>query len=329
MSFSSIHLVLDFDGTLTTTSTLPLIYNVGHRLNPSCLPWQAISQAYIDDHDALKSALVTKPTSLTQELEWLESLRSIEHRSIARVEATKVFRNITTAIVRAAAEEEVRDRRLAMRVGWERLVAMTIRGEGKVGIVSVGWSADFIRGCLRASLGITRAAERNETLEEGRKGADVALIDDVRANDILGGEEGKMDRYWDAATRDDRSRILTAQDKLRVMMDMVGTDQIDEPRRPVVYVGDSTTDLECLLHADIGIFVGGSADSMTEEQMELNETLNRISLDRRWIGEMREGDMKVPPVRSINTLLWWANDFDEICNSPLLSTGDVLDGIEK
>lgn len=159
MSANSIHLVLDFDGTLTTSSTLSLIYNTGHRLNPSCPPWQSISQAYIDDFNSMKTTSMAKPTTLLQALQRLEAMRAIEYRSIARVEATKVFRGATKEILHAAAEKAVRDAELEMRDGWQKLVGMVMKGEGKVGVVSVGWSGDFIRSCLCASLNRVWAAE--------------------------------------------------------------------------------------------------------------------------------------------------------------------------
>ncbi|KAL8853386.1 MAG: hypothetical protein Q9221_001702 [Calogaya cf. arnoldii] len=326
MPLPSIYLILDFDGTLTTASTLPLIYDIGHRLNPSCPSWQSISQAYIDDYRDLKSAQIIKPSTLLQELSWLESLRAIEHRSIARVEATKVFRGVTKEIIHSAADKAVRDREIELRPGWEKLVGKVMEGHGKVGVVSVGWSADFIKGCMEASVQRVAAAGQDGNLE---KGVDVASID-VRANNVLGGDEGKMDRYWKGASVDDRSRILTAADKLRVMTDVVDTEHIDGSRPLVVYVGDSTTDLECFLHADVGICFGGEPATMTGEQRDLEETLNRVGIDRRWLGDMKEADLEVALMQSINRpLLWWAKDFDEIRGSPLLNPRNYCKDREK
>ncbi|KAL9041278.1 MAG: hypothetical protein Q9180_001390 [Flavoplaca navasiana] len=318
MSSNSVHLVLDFDGTLTTSSTLSLIYDIGHRLNPSCPSWQSISQAYIDDSNRMETTSMVKPTTLLQALQRLESLRAIEYRSIARVEATKVFRGVTKEILHAAAEKMVRDAELEMRDGWQKLVGMVMKGEGKVGVVSVGWSGVFIRSCLHASLDRVRAAERDSDLHNR---VNLPLID-VRANNILGGDEGKMDRYWRAATSDDKSQILTAEDKLRVMKDIVGMDDLEGSRPLVVYVGDSTTDLECLLHADVGICLRDEAASMTWEQRELQEILDQAGIDCRWVGNMDEGDLEMPPLRSIDggvyhSQTWWARDFDEICQSLL------------
>ena len=323
MSAHCLHLVLDFDGTLTTTSTLPIIYNIGHRLNPSCPSWQSISQAYMEDYDRLKSTSV-KPTTLSQELKWLESLRAIEYRSITRVEATNVFRNVSKELMHSAAATAVRDRQIEMRPGWEKLVKKAMERKGRVGIVSVGWSPDLIRGCLSASPDRVGAAGQDGNLE---KGVDVALVD-VRANNVLGGDGGKMDRSREAPSVDQRSRILTAADKLRAMTDVVGTDHPDHSRPLILYVGDSTTDLECLLHADVGICLSGEPAAMTREQRKLTETLNRAGIDRRWIGDIQEGDVEVPLVPSTdpNEVLWWAKDFDEICQSSLFSARKHVDG---
>ncbi|KAL8658188.1 MAG: hypothetical protein Q9226_001186 [Calogaya cf. arnoldii] len=326
MALPSIHLILDFDGTLTTATTLPLIYDIGHRLNPLCPSWQSISQAYIDDYKNLKSAQMIKPSTLSQELSWLESLRAIEHRSIARVEATKVFRGVTKELIHSAAGKAVKDREIELRPGWEKLVGKVMEGHGKVGVVSVGWSPDFIQGCMEASVQRVGPAGQDGNFE---KGVDVASID-VRANNVLGSDEGKLDRYWRAASVDDRSRILTAADKLRVMTDVVDTEHIDGPRPLVVYVGDSTTDLECLLHADVGICLDGEPAAMTGEQRDLEEALNRVGIDRRWLGDMKEADLEVPLMQSINhSLLWWAKDFHEIRGSPLFSATNYCKYREK
>ncbi|KAL8885280.1 MAG: hypothetical protein Q9215_006841 [Flavoplaca cf. flavocitrina] len=318
MSSNSIHLVLDFDGTLTTSSSLSLIYDIGHRLNPSCPSWQSISQAYVDDFNSMKTTSMVKPTTLLQALQRLESLRAIEYRSIARVEATKVFRGVNIEILHAAAEKAIRDAELEMRDGWQKLVGMVMKEEGKVGVVSVGWSGDFIRSCLHASLERVRAAEQDS---DWANRVDLPLID-VRANNIIGGDEGKMDRYWRAATSDDKSQILTAEDKLRVMKDILGMDVVEGSHPLVVYVGDSTTDLECLLHADVGICLRDEAASMTWEQRELQEILDQAGIDCRWVGNMDEGDLEMPPLRSIDggvyhSQTWWARDFDEISQSLL------------
>ncbi len=141
---------------------------------------------------------------------------------MARVEATKVFRGVTKEILNSAAEKAVRDAELEMRGGWQRLVGIIMKEGGKVSVVSVGWSGDFIRGCLHASLDQFRATEQDGDLDNRLN----SPLIDVRANNILGGDDGKMHRYWRAATSDDRSQVLTVEDKLRVMKDIGGMDDV-------------------------------------------------------------------------------------------------------
>lgn len=143
-----------------------------------------------------------------------------------------------------------------------------------------------------------------------------------------------MDRYWRAATSDDKSQILTAEDKHRVMRDLVGMDDVEGSRPLVVYVGDSTTDLECLLHADVGICLRDEAASLTWEQRELQEILDQAGIDCRWVGNMNEGDLEMPPLRSIDgglyhSQIWWARDFDEICQSLRFIVRENIKGTEK
>ncbi|KAL8767494.1 MAG: hypothetical protein Q9209_006001 [Squamulea sp. 1 TL-2023] len=317
------HLILDFDGTLTTTSTLPLIYDIGYRLNPSSPSWNSIYRAYIDDYNELKVSYSKHRTTLSQELDWLEHLRVIEYRSIARVEATKVFRGVTKDVMHAAAEGVTKDGKLELRKGWEKLVTMVMEEEGKVSVVSVGWSAAFIRGCLSAASRLVRPDREDDASE---KSFHIEHIN-VRANEVLDDEEGRMERYWKAAASDDRTRILTAADKFRVMTDTVGRDHHERPGQLVIYVGDSTTDLECLLHADIGICLRGEANTMTGEQKELQGTLDRVGLVCRWMGTIKKDDMKARSTSRVhNNSLWWAKDFDEIYRSMLFSTsGNIKD----
>ncbi|KAL8778805.1 MAG: hypothetical protein Q9213_007240 [Squamulea squamosa] len=321
-----IHLILDFDGTLTTTSTLPLIYDIGARLNPFSPSWHSISRAYVDDYNELKASYSKQRTTLSQELDWLEHLRVIEYRSIARVEATKVFRGVTKDVVHAAAGETTKDKKVELRRGWDKMVNNVLEAEGKVAVVSVGWSAAFIRGCLNTALRLVRPDREDGTLE---KRFYIEHID-VRANEVLDDEDGNMERYWKAAASDDKARILTAADKFRAMTDMVGRDHDQRPCQLVIYVGDSPTDLECLLHADIGICLYGEANMMTREQRELRETLDRVRLGCRWIGTMKEDDIKPPSTSRVhNNLLWWARDFDEICRSLLFSASGNIKENDK
>ncbi|KAL8683430.1 MAG: hypothetical protein Q9186_000583 [Xanthomendoza sp. 1 TL-2023] len=324
-----VHLILDFDGTLTTTSTLPLIYNIGHRLNPSAPSWQSISQAYMDDYNVHLSCYPlasSRRKSLSEELAWLQSLRDVERKSTERVEAAGVFRGVTKTHVDSAARKAVREGDVAMRRGWQRIVESVMMSKGKVAVVSVGWSGDFIRGCLRTAY--------EQSYEGGGKGARIpSKIDDVDicANEILGGQEGKMTRHFPESSMAGDGGIWTAKDKEMVMAEVLSKCAQGSEAK-VVYVGDSPTDLACLLGADVGICIRNEG-STTAEQKLLDMTLNRIGVKSEWIGVMRldglEGKLRRndTQIQEEHGKLWWAKDFEEIGQSVLFSANtDSKDG---
>ncbi|KAL8801186.1 MAG: hypothetical protein Q9182_004635 [Xanthomendoza sp. 2 TL-2023] len=315
-----IHLILDFDGTLTTNSTLPLIYNIGHRLNPSAPSWQSISQAYMDDYNVHSSSYTPASPhrkTLREELAWLQSLREVERKSTERVEAAGVFRGVRKTDVESAARQAVRERDVAMRWGWESLVESVVTWNGKVAVVSVGWSGEFIRGCLR-----TAYDQRNEG---GGEGARIPCnIDnvDVCANEILGGQEGRMNRHFQDCSTTGDGGIWTAKDKRMAMAEIVSERAKESEAEVVVYVGDSPTDLACLLGADVGICIR-SEGSTTPEQKQLETTLDRTGVKTEWIGHMGsdglEGKWRTDDIeiKERHGILWWAKNFDEICQSVL------------
>ncbi|KAL8722075.1 MAG: hypothetical protein Q9225_001362 [Loekoesia sp. 1 TL-2023] len=255
--------------------------------------------------------------SVKQEFAWLESLRDVERKSVERAEAARIFRGVEKEDVRRAAENVIKEHKVVFRRGWDTLMRAAMQAAGNVGIVSVGWSGEFIRGCLRATIGEKLAAMEKA---EGKR-VDVESMD-IRANQILGGQQGRISRYFEEGGKKGTGGIWTARDKRKVVQEIVG----EEPRgseQTLVFVGDSTTDLECLLSADIGICIRNEGE-MTGEQMELERTLRRIGVACRWIGEMKPGDVESSSKsneQGIYDDLWWASNFDEICISPILDAG--------
>ena len=189
---------------------------------------------------------------------------------------------------------------------------MRDKNDGKVGVISVGWSGEFFRGCLRTGME-----------EEGHKGMDVDDID-IRANEIVGGESGKASRYFEEGGRGGEGGLWTSGDKKAVMSEIMEAGK--KEGRVVVYVGDSVTDLECLVAAHVGICVrdfNEEEEGMSTEQRGLHATLERVGITCSWIRDMGADDVE-EAVRERNVQLagniWWARDFDEICNGPLFNS---------
>jgi len=307
-------LFLDWDGTLTATSTLPLIASIATLpdIHPS-LP--ALFKAYSDNlktHDQAYQPAKHERRTIPAELRYLESLHSVEKASIERVEASRIFENLRMGDVEVAASECVENGQITLRKGWAGLVEYVRSSQclGKVEIVSVAWSRRFIYHvlgkCARMAAGV---------------GVNVKDVE-IKANEIYDDGSGRLDRYFKA----EGTGIWTASDKLRVMDDLVqdfttilgNASSVGVGLKPsTIYIGDSPTDLACLLKADIGICIRDT--TLTSEQKELKETLERVRVPCSHVekfvehgggGRGEEGAER----------LWWAGDFDEVCESGILGS---------
>lgn len=295
-------LLLDWDGTLTTASTLPLLASVATPRAPHpALP--ALSRAYarhLAAHDRAYRPARPERTTVAQELAYLDALRPVEGASVGRVEAAGLFGGVRTRDVDAAAADAVAGRAVGVRAGAAGLLGRVQRGGGRVVVVSVAWSRRFIHGVLSGCV-------RREA------GGEVVVMGDVevRANEILADGSGRLDRVFGGAD----GGIWTAGDKGRVMEGEIAAAVGGGSSVPrTVYVGDSPTDLACLLKADVGICIRDEV--MGEEQRGLRETLERVGVECLHVGAF--GDDRAED--GGGGRLWWARDFEEVCRSGVIGT---------
>ena len=302
-------LLLDWDSTLTTTSTLPLIASIATLplIHPS-LP--ALTAAYTADlkrHDDTYIPAKRDRTSIDQELIYLSSLSAVEKASVERLEAAGIFKDVGANDIDVAAAACWDRESVTLPSGWRRMVESVLR-RGKVGIVSVAWSRRFIEQVLREA---DRAAGG-----EGGVGDEVAVV----ANDISGDGSGGLDRWFGG------KRVWSAADKGAVMGEFVGefasrSDGSGVGERPVVvYIGDSVTDLMCLVQADIGICIRDEV--LTGEQEALREVLVRVGVECFSIKEFSRG---LDGLDGGGRRLWSAMDFEEVFESGVFD--GVLDGV--
>lgn len=240
------------------------------------------------DYTAHKNAYSPKEpdrTTVEQEFAWLDSLVKVERASVERVEEAGVFADVTERDVDEAAVAAVRTGDVMLRRGWEGCFGLGMNCT----VLSVNWSGRFIRASLEAGLEM-----------EGLPGKQVI---DVQANEIRG--RGKTTRYFGGHDRG----IWTSGDKVQVMKKSLYLDR-ERPGKGKresrsIYIGDSTTDLGCLLEADVGISMrcGASAES-------LKKALDRLGIVCRSISAYEHK-------LSTSGSLWWTNDFSEIWASPL------------
>ena len=258
--------------------------------------WDAVVGAYLADYRAGADAHHTPPgrrVSAAQEIEFLRALKAVEERSLHRVRRCGLFRDVPPAALRAVGARLIADGKVRLRPGFhefvDRVAAAEGEGTGKgfqIYVVSVNWSAKFIEGAV--------GYRPEGTGEEGRGRVSIeVLANDVRGEDgaIVG--PGILDPGDERA--DGTARVLTnSQDKLDVMQTVLRREE-RLAGRPSVYVGDSNTDLECLLAADRGIVMADGPDSA------LLQTLKRIGRD-------------VPHIRDTGGArgISWTSDFTDI-----------------
>ncbi|PQK08889.1 hypothetical protein BB8028_0001g09610 [Beauveria bassiana] len=166
-----------------------------------------------------------------------------------------------------------------LRPGLARLVARAREKGWSVSVVSVNWSSEFIRG----------------------------VVGDVLRDDGDGDGDGDGDEVVSNSTREEDGAIrgpdvlegallVTAPDKALAMQRLRGGGG----GGPLVYFGDSTTDLACLMEADRGVVLAAA-----EGEGALLTTMKRLGLE-------------VPSVEA-KKKMGWARTFDEVLDSGFLS----------
>ena len=251
----------------------------------------------------------------------------MERASIRRVEQAGVFKGVTHSKLLSAAESAVKDGRIQLRPGWRELFTAVLESGGSVNVVSVSWSARFLRAILGCA-----GLEREVLEKKGNSGVGV-LANEFRTDGSL--TRGRNTRWYEAGEgadeagwrvgsfegeegwSEDHDGIWTVDGKVDVMKQVLeqvwdnGDDAMEETKPRVVVVGDSVTDLGMLVKADVGVvFRGGGRDGAESgEEKELKQTLDRIGLQCRWIRE--SGKVKHEEPKKAD-MLWWSKDFQEI-----------------
>ena len=343
-----VFLFLDWDGTITAKDTTHLIARVGSSHQQQRLienqdfsfrdPWDDLVQAYSDDfhrHQNAYQPQALQRKSISEEQEWLESLSTIEARSIQRVEESGIFKGVTQSELHCAGSKAVEDGSLHLRDGWDKLLTVDTehlatdsyeknaksRGDSELStfFISVSWSKSFIEGALQHASKNPHATSASPQCDPWFLQRTVFWKLAIYANEIDGigraeGSTGLMHSVWEPNIRTSKDKLLTAQEIQREKEDLY----VDPPY--VVYVGDSTTDLECLLSADLGICIRDQP--MRSGQQSLAQTLTRLGLETKHVTEMENlGEGAEERQQGI----YWAHNLGEVSDlvqKMLRSLGD-------
>lgn len=303
-----VQVFIDWDGTITKHDTMEEVARVGYKKNPETQPWSDIVRAYLDDyrfHRDSYAPLKDQRKTIKEESEWLESLSEVETRSVERVRDAGLFLGVNKNDMSEAAAEALDNGNIKLREGWKDLflsellppehsVAVVRRDGFRFHILSVNWSATFIKGCmLHASL----ASQSADDLK--------ALIPmTYLANEMASCETSTSDTGNDSAT------IRTSADKVRTIEQVLHQHALGQNgnRKPItVYIGDSCTDFDALLYVDYGICIRD--EPLGSGQRELVDTLKRTGVPVKAISEL---ELSLPVQRAETKILWWAKDLREV-----------------
>ncbi|WPH01151.1 Hypothetical protein R9X50_00398600 [Acrodontium crateriforme] len=320
------HLVLDWDSTLTTRDTMDQLgklpqerdarikrSQITSAINGDAVPisessehrqdWEYFFNAYMKDYVSHKKKFHPKAGGPRELCDYLASLRPIEQRSVDRVGDSRFFRGVKACDVIEVAQSAIRNGDVQLRRYWVELFEMFIDREdgSQITILSVNWSATFIRSCMRiAASKLQIGIERKNKLTQ--------YIDDmtIMANELedLTAPEGSTGRIVGGiyTSTDKRSKMPLST---RSKSDLASIDwRKDEDLEPYVfYIGDSATDYESILAADFGLWL--EAFNNEHELPNFNKTFGGFDIGATVLSNGTwETDGKN----------WWmiANNFEEM-----------------
>ena len=300
------HLFVDWDGTLTKKSTLEGVATLCPECGRSKL--KTLTKAYLKDlnhHMAIYTPKSEDRTTLEEEMAWLSSLVEVEKKSIERIEAVGLFHNIQwPADYRRSVDESVNlaieEGLVQLRPGARELIEACLEhssGVSRVDVLSVNWSRDWIRKILdkhRVNQIVGIASNDVDSKGSGR----LSRTKEVRDGSYMTKFENGDEHIGNAG-------LWTAKHKLDIMKAMIRTRWNEQNNYTTCYIGDSATDLVCLMEADLGICIRD--DPLTSEEKELKETLDRLNIK---CSPIQEFEAHQQPGRSKR--LFYTNRLDEV-----------------
>ena len=313
---SNIHLFLDWDGTITKKNTVPLLATIAPK-QPDCPDYQWFLSEYLrdyEDHATSYRPEKAARTLLKEEYAWLDSLEAVERSSIKRIEKRGLFKDVRwtnndISVFEEHAKGVVQKHEVTIRKGVGDLIESGI-ANGACDIVSVNWSAHWMRCVLR------------EALEQKYELKGLTVI----ANEIAGDGSGMLSRlkstenggyevFWDKSisTTDtdnlDLSHGIWTSGHKAMIMQAIMNQKDNRQDWVSVYVGDSNTDLQCLMQADVGICIRD--EELTPEQQGLSSTLERLRIPYFGLEQFRTECLAAAnTIREKN--LWYARDMAQI-----------------
>jgi len=290
-------------------------------------PWAEVVQLYADDykvHEAAYKPARSERSSVADEVAWLASLEEVENRSVRRVEGAGLFRGLAESEIDEGAKRVVEIGGLELREGWAE-VLLGLRQprlelengasedapkntENKISILSVNWSGRFVKTAMMQAASTTDARHGREKTELKRAVRDIEVIaNEIEGLEDEGGSSGHLNKKGENGIRTSRDKSRELYRHSKPSGDRNGIEKADDP--VVVYVGDSTTDFECLLEAGVGVCIRD--DPMGSGQQELADAFERLGVRVQHVSALGEPSRDRPHEQT-ERMLWWAKDLKEV-----------------
>lgn len=276
-----IHWILDWDGTITRRDTLDALVSIAASAKPDSPvheEWKRVSEAYMTHYTEALGQLAPDgrlPTTVQEERRLLQSLKSVEQASLARVSASGIFADLTQKLLEEGASNVINSKKVEIRNGFaDFLQSKQTRSHDTLDLLSVNWSRHFISSCLKAAgVSIDKSS--------------------IYANELDGIESNHVSQGKISPENGSEMTIISSSDKLEYL-----THLREQDNRPIIYMGDSWTDIECLLEADLGICIRG--EPIGSPQKKLAERLESLGVHCPHLSDWREAD---------EWQVVWAKDF--------------------
>lgn len=312
---------MDWDGTITRSDTITALARIGYEANArkkvETLPWSEIVAAYLHDlavHKATYKPAEEDRTTVDEEYKYLVDLKAVELQSARRrVAQGGVFENVTAADLDKGAKDALASEEVQLRPGWHRLFSfghVDDMPRVSISVISVNWSATFIRNCLRHCYNDLRVLNRDLpslSFEEPRRYQtrlqEIAEKEpDSRDPTVLQGLElyaGEVHtRLMDPNVPEivefyDVSAMHTSSNKLiwglhKVQQKAMDRARINRKDLITIYVGDSMGDFHCLLAADVGICIRDTHGPARSSQIKLTNTFKRVGVEVRPLKDLKQ-----------------------------------------
>ncbi|KAI5358497.1 Putative HAD superfamily protein [Septoria linicola] len=281
-------LVLDYDGTLTVKDTMAVLGTLPKQ--PTKLSWDEIVEAYLKDYEKYQNEKFPwQNYDATEYSAWLASRDWAEQNSARRVQDSGYFKGVTQSDIRSAVQQALQNDTLQLRPGWTDLFQACIPSpsnaespSSSIEILSVNWSSTAIRLALEA--GAQAQSTPNPALLSY-----ITKTLPIHANEI---------RPSGFLIRPNGGDIRTNIDKLAHFRSSSSSDMF------TVYIGDSSTDFDCLCAADLGIWI---YDVSEDEYEKVSE---KVFAPLKYVPPMlRSLEGREPDGKE---LFYWAREFGEV-----------------